>query len=495
MSGGIKGELPRAAPTTSNWTRKYGDRHRFERVSDFPAGVVPPRRVRIYRRSGHHLLQWWDPAARRNLAERIDSDLVGAIVRARQIEERLTHFRTAGHKHARRLLHGTLTDQYLADLRRRADAGEVSPATVARYDDALQHYRAFCEQPEVGRAWPHPAGVNREFRLGLSAFLNGRAVSPNGRAAATRHPMRGQGFVLDTVRAMFEWAADADRGGLLPEGFRNPFLWRGERRALLQGDPLAEPDITLPMALELVKACDRYQLRLFVPMLLFGLRASEPSMLFLEFLDAGWLRVPCLPELDYLTKGRRDKRFPLLEDLQGFWDFLRGNRTHGLLYLRRAAEESRERAPLLGRPLEEVTAEYRRRCGAGRRADAAARQRLRGEVISQAGGLRYDDIEQEFRSLARRLGWPPQATMKDLRHHFATAMNNASMPEGYRRYLMGQAQGRAPIGAYTHLNELRRHYGEAVRREWQPLLGAVRERLYVLGVAGNGQRPDEQPRC
>jgi hypothetical protein len=485
MSDGMKVELPAKSSATGSWTQKYGDRHRFQRVSDFPAGIVPPRRVRIYRRSGHHLLQWWDPAARQNLAERIDGDLVAAIVRARQIEERLVHFRTSGQKHTRRLVHGDLIDQYVADLRRRADAGEIGPATVERYHDALQHYRTFCEQPEVGRAWPHAAGVNREFRLALSSFLNTRVVSPNGRTTATKRPMRGHGFVLDTVRAMFEWAADADRGALLPEGFRNPFLRRGERRALLQVDPLAEPDITLPMALDMVKVCDGYQLRLFVPMLLFGLRAAEPCMLFREFLDGGWLRVPCLVGLNYLTKGRRDKRFRLLEDLQDFWDLLRGVRTHGLLYLRRAVEEFREQAPLRERSLEEITAEYRRRCGASKTADAATRQRLREEVISQAGGLRYDDIEQEFQSLARQLNWPSQATLKDMRHLFATAMTNASLPEAYRRYLMGQSPGKAAIGAYTHLNELRRHFAEAVRREWQPLLDAVRERLRAVRVSGH----------
>src|SRR5262245_39945217 len=136
------------------------------------------------------------------------------------------------------------------------------------------------DSPMLPRAWPHAAGVNRDFRLTLSSFLTSRAVAPNGRAAATKHPMRGHGFVLDTVRAMFEWAADADRGALLAEGFRNPFLRRGERRSLLQGDPLAEPDVTLPMALEMVKACDGYQLRLFLPLLVFGLRATEPCWLF-----------------------------------------------------------------------------------------------------------------------------------------------------------------------------------------------------------------------
>jgi hypothetical protein len=59
-------------------------------------------------------------------------------------------------------------------------------------------------------------------------------------------------------------------------------------------------------------------------------------------------------------------------------------------------------------------------------------------------------------------------------------MNNASMPEGYRRYLMGQAPGKAAVVAYTHLSDLARHYREAVLREWQPLVGAILRRLSEL---------------
>ena len=44
----------------------------------------------------HHLLQWWDSAAKQNLSERVDGDLVAAVFRARQIDERLEHFRSSG---------------------------------------------------------------------------------------------------------------------------------------------------------------------------------------------------------------------------------------------------------------------------------------------------------------------------------------------------------------------------------------------------------------
>jgi hypothetical protein len=474
-------ELPRPAPLApSSWSQRYGVRHRLARVTEFPLGIAAPKKVRLYYRLDHYVLQWWDPAARQNLSDRVDGDLVSAIARARQVEERLEYRRPAG-RGVRRLTHDDLVGRFLADLRRRADAGAIDPATVRRYDAALSHYRAFCARPEVQKTHPHVGGVNRDFRLGFAAFLNVRQTPPNGHPGAAARPMKGQAFVLDTVRAMFAWAADPDRGNLLPDGFRNPFLRHGEARPLFRGDPLAEPDVTLPMALDFVRACDHDQLLLFAPMLLFGLRASEPCFLFREYLDGDWLRVPCNPDLEYRTKGRRDKRFPLPDELRPLWDALRAGGAAGLLYLRRAVRDGREPAPLRGRPLAGLVAEFRRRYAAARIDDAAGRKRLRDEVLRDAGGMRYDHVEQEFGTLARRLGWPAAASLKDLRHLFATTLGNTPMPEGYRRYLMGQAPGNAAVVAYTHLNELRRHYAEALRREWVPLLAAINRRLDDLG--------------
>jgi len=461
----------------SNWVDRYGPKHRWQRLTDFPSGLRPPAKVRIYRRTNHFILQWWDSAAKTNLSDRVDGDLVEAIIKARQIEERLLHFKSSGDGGKRRIGFAQLVDSFLMDLRQRADAGDIGSGTVDRYRAALQHFLAFCEVPVIVKSFPYAANVNRDFRLQLSAFLANRKVSSNGSAQAPLRPMTAQSFVLDTVRALFEWASDPERGKLLPEGFRNPFRRLGESRTVLRGDPLADPDITLPMAIDLVHACDQFQLRLFVPLLLFGLRAAEPCLLFVEYLDKEWLRVPCNPDLDYRTKGRRDKRFPLLEELQDFWRDLHGDRGHGLLYVRRSVADGQEQARMCGTAMIDVVAEYRQRCARIPGLKAAQRQKLRDAVIQEAGGLTYDHIQGEFAGLAKQLNWPRQATLKDLRHLFATTMNNATMPEAYRRYLMGQSPGKAAIVAYTHLNELHRHYTEAVRREWQPFIAAIQARV------------------
>jgi hypothetical protein len=466
---------------TRSWTERYGEKHRFRRVTDFPAGVQVPRRVRIYCRGDWLLLQWWDPGLRRNTAERVEGDLVGAIVRARQIEDQLLNFRSARAVGRRRVAHTELVTAFLNDLRQRADAGDIHPATVRRYTAALSHYLAFCGQPEVARACPYAGGVNRGFRLNLSAFLAQRQVKPNGRAAANGRLMRGQTFVLDTVRALYQWAGDPERGNLLPEGYHNAFLRASGNRSLLHGDLLAQPDITLDMAMVFIMACDRFQLRLFVLMLLFGLRAAEPCFLFREYLAADWLQVPCNSELNYLTKGRRSKRLPLVEELRPFWEALRQGSVHGLLYERRAVIEGRERAPRRGATLAELVTEFQARCAANKSLDAAGRLRLRDLVLREAGAMHYDHVEQEFRRVARRLQWPPQATLKDFRHLFGTTLGNTPMAEAYKKYLLGQSVGRTALMAYTHLNKLQEQYAAAVRREWMPLVEVILQRLVETG--------------
>jgi hypothetical protein len=170
----------------------------------------------------------------------------------------------------------------------------------------------------------------------------------------------------------------------------------------------------------------------------------------------------------------------LLEGLQELWHSLRRDRRHGLLYERRTVAEGREKAGLRGAALAEVVVEFQGRCAATSTPDAEKKTRLRDAVMHEAGALTYDHVQGEFHMLGRQLQWPARATLKDLRHCFATAMNNAAMPEAYRRYLLGHAPGKAAILAYTHLNELRRHYEEAVQKEWMPLVEAIRRRLHVL---------------
>jgi integrase len=378
-------------------------------------------------------------------------------------------------------VHSELVERFLEDLARRAEAGEIDPRTVARYTSSLGHYLAFAGQPEIASSYPYITGVNRTFQLKLAGFLKQRTITSNGHPHTPRRPMKNSIFVEDTVRAMYQWAADPERGHLLPDGFRNPFLSAARPRRELAPDPVGVPDISMEMAGQFLEACDAYQLPLFATIVLFGLRAAEPAHLFQESLRDGWLQVPCIPELSILTKGRRNKTLPVLPLLN---KLLLQERHQGLIFLRRNVLESREDAPLANASLSILIEEFRSRSTRNGCNGICSMEKLdlRNQILKEAGGLCYDQIEAEFQRVARKLGWPRIATLKDFRHLFSTSLENAGVPLYFRQYLMGQAPTNAPITTYTHLapEKIRNHYDRAIQQEFQPVLGALQRRISAI---------------
>lgn len=468
----------RGTKSERSWSERYGERHGLRRVRDYPAGIKAPSRIRIYARGERFLLQWWDPKEGRTLNERIDGDLVEAIMRARTIETQLEHFKSSGRK-PQRLAHAEVVDRYIADLHHRADASEIDSETVRRYEASLRrHYLPFVEQTAVSKKYPCVAKVDREFQLEFTAYLTHVQISPNGHENAQRRPMKQPGFVLDVVRAMFTWASDPDRGNLLPDGFRNPFNARRRGTRQVAIDPLGEPDITIPMAESLIAACDRFQLSIFAPLLLYGLRPSELGWIFRENVEGGWFRVPCQVDLDYFTKGRRDKSFPIVDCLRPMWNA----GTAGLVYVNRCVAEGRSTPELVGWSAAQLAEEFRQRCAAVEEPNARQKRRLRGQLMKASGQLNYDHVEAEFKKLSSRLEWPAEATLKDLRHLFSSSLEDAGVPEFYRRYMMGQSFGKAPIVAYTHITEspLKTHYQAVLHSVLAPVVAAIEHRWCAL---------------
>ena len=325
--------------------------------------------------------------------------------------------------------------------------------------------------------YPTAVRVDRQFALDFATFLDNRVVAPNGHAHTKKRRLRGQTFVIDTVRALFEWADDPHRGNYLPAGFRNPFRRATLKRRVPATDPLGAPDITVDMATDFARACDDYQLALFMPTVLYGLRAAEPVFLFREHIQGDWLRVACLPELAYTTKGQRDKRLPLLDGIAELWNTAQPGGNCGLVLVRRTVASGSESPPLLGNSLNQLIHEYERHCEQAKATSAAAKQKIRDGVIRDAGGLTYDLVNGEFHRIARRLKWPARATLKDFRHLFATVLANGGMPEHERRYLMGHAPGKEAIVTYTNMDRLADHYRCAVEREYAALLTILRSRV------------------
>ena len=446
----------------ASWTERYGATHQWKRVNDFPAGIERPRKVRLYQRAGHYLLNWWDPEQKKNLSERIDGDLLEALMRAREIDERVVNYRRSG-AGQRKLTHELLVDHFLEYQSHRAEAGEIDHATVDRYRTALGHYMNFVGT-NADRKWSTVNHIDEDFALQFAVFLRQLEVSPNGHANTARRKLRSPEFVQSVVRSMLRWAAASNAGALLGDGFRNPFQGRIRKTESVHADLFGEPDITLDMASKFLRACDEYQLPVFTLLVFYGLRPSELSFAFRESLTEDWLSIICRPELAYFTKGRRDKRLPLIDPIRAL---LSSERRTGVVFHNRLTAKSQITPTLKNFSVEELAREFSHRCDSGEFRDF---RKIRDQVIRNAGGLDYDRIEHEFHKIARHLNWPQQATLKDFRHLFNTSMQNAGMPEFYRRYLLGQSPGRSALVNYTHLNDLRNQYERAVNTVYRPLL-------------------------
>jgi hypothetical protein len=409
----------------SGWADRYGAKHRLIRVTYSEAADINlPKAVRIYRRAKHHVLQWWEPSHKKTLSLRVNGDLIDAVARGREIETRLIDCRSSGHVPGR-LTHVDLVTAYLEDLAKRANADEIDQRTVERYRAPLQcHYLAFAAEPDVARHYRYVGDINRDFQLSFARFLQSRNVASNGRSRGSERPMRGQRYVLDTVRAMFHWAADAQRGNLLPVGFINPFRrtqFANDRR---DAQNLLQPDISMEMAADLLSICDEFQLPIFATLALYGLRPAELGWLFREDLKDNWLRVVSQPELAYTTKGRRDKQFPFLDCLRLVWPREGSHLGEGLIFHRR---NSALQPSLMVATRQSLARRFQLDL-ATTSLSAALRRRRRDSVLASAGQLTYDHIRLEFGKLARPLRWPVSATMKDFRHLFATSLENAGVP-------------------------------------------------------------------
>ncbi len=412
------------------------------------------------------MLNWWDPSRKKNVSLRVDGDLLDTIMRAREIDDRIINYRRSGAS-AGRTTHGELVCRYIDHQRRRAMAGEIAEDSCERYRTALEHYLNYVQNS----ASPSVDTVNKvdhDFVLEFEGFLQRAQVSPNGHANTTRRTLKSTDYVISIVRAMFRWACDPNGGAILGDGFANPFASVKRRTDRVARDLFGEPDITVEMAETFLRECDSFQLLIFSLLVFYGLRPSELTLAVRESLTPDWLSIVCHAELSYFTKGRRDKKLPLLPQIRVL---LRDDKQQqaGLLFQNRRVYEGHVTPRLLATDMPNLITEYR----ALRTDNSVAKGRAQTLLLRGAGGITYDHIEHEFKKLARKLDWRKDATLKDFRHLFNTEMQNAGMPEFYRRYLLGQSPGRSALVNYTHLNDLRQQYESAIEKKFKPLLAAI----------------------
>jgi hypothetical protein len=160
-----------------------------------------------------------------------------------------------------------LRDPWLAH---HEDVLRSSLATVRRYRTASEHL--VCFVAGVGAAKP-ASHFHAQDAEAFAAYLRRQQVAPNGHPNAPKRGLRDKGikFILDTCRAMFNYAAK--RRHLSPYA-ENPFpAIEIDRIPVEDAKPFG--GFTDQQEQQFLGQCDDWQFPIFITLLLTGLRPGE----------------------------------------------------------------------------------------------------------------------------------------------------------------------------------------------------------------------------
>ena len=472
-------------PKKSKWSLRYGNCHRYVPILDDPLLPNSRRgRIRIYRRgvedaSGQQrfVLNWFESG--RNRKRTMLGDKFTAVAEADRINHRLSCLGWSGLE-GRQVSLPLLLDRYFEHLEERSDAGEISTRTAARYKNALRYLHRFAEE-NVDISQAAAGKVDDHFVLGFKAYLRSLKIHPNGHRNTQPKPFSESGirFVMSVARSAWHWALQHNPP-LLPEGACNPF--RGHVGPRPAKDLVTQPALNVGDIVSLIEVADIYQLILLMPLTLYGLRAGEPCYIMVEDWNRKeqFLTVSCVPDLEYKTKGRIAKSFPVPPIFDRLLTLATAGRCGGpLLPGRVHFEDKKVISPLLATK-QQMIDEYRRRING----DRSARQRLKAleGLFREAGAVTYDQLSREFQKMACRANLPTSPTLKSLRHHFAAALEKANISYFTRKYFMGHRVRRDPLAIYTttDLEGIRLEFDRLLHGPMAPILTVATQRTKQL---------------
>jgi integrase len=421
-------------------------------------------------------LNWFENG--KNCKHTVIGDKFTAVTEADRINDQLSTIGRSG-RVCEQISVAALVERYGRHLNQRADAGEISPRTVARYQSALHYLRRFAEKSGGSRV--RLGRLDSEFVLSLKSYLNRLKIHRNGHPHTQPQPMTEPGirFILSVARAAWHWAKN-HTPPLLPEEAQNPFQGHVGSRPLK--DLVARTELNAEVLTRLITQADMYQLVLFMPMILYGLRAAEPCYLMIEDWqpEDALLTVACVPDLEYKTKGRINKTFPVPPIIHRLLTVAAQGRQGGPLLLSRDHFEGRKAVPSPLATQPQIVEEYRRRVDGIH--SAQRRSTALESVLQEAGAATYDQLSREFRGAVRRADLPGCVTLKSLRHYFASALESANISYFTRKYFMGHRVRRDPLAIYTttDFEGIRQEFDRLLQGPMAPVVAAADSRMPVM---------------
>ncbi|MHC4252168.1 MAG: hypothetical protein ACYS9X_23870, partial [Planctomycetota bacterium] len=300
----------------SEWTRRYGARHRFRKLNMPGARDGRIGRVTVYGRGENVLLRWRQDG--RTVTETVrpsdrDDVLAHALRRAVEINRELQH---EGRIHSS-FRKATVREACASFLAGKEASPSSSAATIVKYRQELARVIEFAETTTDGRKADSLDDIGTLWCQQFCRWLDALRTTSNGGRATQRNPERllaskqKQG-IRRRLASVFE-AAMLHQPPLLPRDYRNPMTRQLIGVTVLAQHEMSDPPATLDELVAIVPVLDRYGLALLAPLFLFGPRPSELGHVLLDDFDRqhATLRVISRPSTGYHTKGRRGKIWPV----------------------------------------------------------------------------------------------------------------------------------------------------------------------------------------
>ena len=229
---------------------------------------------------------------------------------------------------------------------------------------------------------------------------------------------------------------------------------------------------------------DRWQLTHLSLSLVLPLRPEEAAGLLVGDVDfeKGWLVIGTRLAGDDFTKGGTSFKLPFPDEQRPILRACIDGRSNGPLLRGRRVYDGRSKARRLAKQ-DDLTRLYERRLLQASPGSVQARQDRKlvfRRLLRELGGASQDEMAREFKRVMAAIGVSNGSTFYTLRSSVTTGMKDANLPHLEMRYLTRHSTDDI-LNQYASLDPVRAMnlYFDTIR----PLLGAIRERAEVMGLA------------
>ncbi len=372
-----------------------------------------------------------------------------------------------------------LSAAYTFDVQRRR-----GKKTAQKYRNLLNHVLAFAREPDVARAYPYAASIDRNFALGLREFLARRLVTRNGRRSSVQRPMakRSIGDILQRFGDTLRFACRPDTA-LLPVDFVNPVEGLPIEQAPPK-DPFRHITLTADRRALMVRHMDRWQFLTLSPLFILPVRPEELTGLLIDDID--WKNSVVHFGTRFggndFTKGRQAWMLPFPPELTWILCAAAGLRGGGPLFLRRSVLEGGALSSIDSESSEALEDRVSEALIEAKSSTAQDAKQVVRKCFREAGGICTDELRREFRRLCAVANLGRDTKLYGCREAVTTELERTNLSMLLLRYLTGHSSTDI-MNKYTafDLRELKR----GIRKYWKsiaPLLKAISDRAKELGV-------------